>query len=129
VGGRGPEARATWRQVLEHAPHHPAALTGLEATLYAQAAATGTASDWEAVATHLGRMADAYSTEAHLAAWLHVQRADLMERKVGRSDVALGALERALQLDPGVGPVRNRLTRHAAALADWTRLAHLLEEE
>jgi tetratricopeptide (TPR) repeat protein len=129
IGGRGPEARTNWRQVLEHAPHHPAALTGLEATLYAQAAATGTSSDWEAVATHLGRMADAYSTEAHLAAWLHVQRADLYERKVGRSDVALGALERALQLDPEVGPVRNRLTRHAAALADWTRLAHLLEEE
>ena len=81
------------------------------------------------MAGHLGRMADAYATEAHLAAWLHVQRADLLERKVGRSDVALGALERALQLDPDVGPVRNRLTRHAAALAYWTRLAHLLEEE
>jgi cellulose synthase operon protein C len=129
IGGRATEARATWRQVLDHAPHHAAALAGLEATLYAHAAATGTTSDWEALASHLGRMADAYATETHLAAWLHVQRADLLERKVGRFDAALGALERALELDPGLGPVRNRLTRHAAAHGDWSRLARLLEEE
>jgi tetratricopeptide (TPR) repeat protein len=129
IGGRAPETRSTWRQVLDHAPHHAAALTGLEATLFAQATATGSTTDWDALATHLGRMADAYATEMHLAAWLHVQRADVLERKVGRFDAALGALERALELDPGLGPVRNRLTRHAAAHGDWSRLAHLLEEE
>jgi tetratricopeptide (TPR) repeat protein len=129
IGGRTTETRATWRQVLDHAPHHPAALSGLEATLFAHATATGSPNDWDALATHLGRMADAYGTETHLAAWLHVQRADVLERKVGRFDAAVGALERALQLDPGLGPVRNRLTRHAAAHGDWSRLAHLLEEE
>ena len=74
-------------------------------------------------------MADAYASETRLAAWLHVQRADVLERRVGRFDAALGALERALQLDPGLGPVRSRLTRHAAAHGDWSRLARLLEDE
>ncbi len=129
IGGRGPETRTTWRQVLDHAPHHPAALSGLESALFAQATATGSTSDWDALASHLGRMADAYATETHLAAWMHVQRADVLERKVGRFDAALGALERALELDPGLGPVRSRLLRHAAAHGDWSRLAHLLEEE
>jgi tetratricopeptide (TPR) repeat protein len=129
IGGRATETRATWRQVLDHAPHHPAALAGLESTLYAQATATGATSDWEALASHLGRMADAYASETRLAAWLHVQRADVLERRVGRFDAALGALERALQLDAGLGPVRSRLTRHAAAHGDWSRLARLLEDE
>jgi tetratricopeptide (TPR) repeat protein len=129
LGGRTPEARATWEQVLDHAPHHPAALSGLEAELLAQATASGSPSDWDALATHLGRMADAYATETHLAAWLHVERADVLERRLSRIDAALGALERALQLDPGLGPVRNRLTRHAAAHGDWSRLAKLLEDE
>jgi tetratricopeptide (TPR) repeat protein len=129
IGGRGSEARATWMQVLDHAPHHPAALAGLESDLASQALASGSASDWDALATHLARMADAYATETTLAAWLHVERADVLERRLGRIDAARGALERALQLDADIGPVRSRIVRHAATHGDWSGLAQLLANE
>jgi tetratricopeptide (TPR) repeat protein len=129
IGGRGAEARATWMQVLDHAPHHPAALAGLEGDLAAQALSSGAAADWDSLATHLARMADAYSTETTLAAWLHVERAEVLERRLGRIDAARGALERALQLDPDIGPVRSRIVRHAATHGDWSGLAQLLANE
>jgi cellulose synthase operon protein C len=129
VGGRGAEVRATWEQVLAHAPNHTAALSGLEAELMALALSGGAPSDWDALATHLGRMADAYGTETRLAAWLQVERAQILERQLGRIDAARGALESALRLDPGVGPVRDVLVRHVAAHSDWPGLHRLLDEE
>ncbi|HEY1693421.1 MAG TPA: hypothetical protein VGG39_14740 [Polyangiaceae bacterium] len=129
VGDRGSEVRATWEQALTHAPNHAAALKGLEVELLARAQAKGTPHDWEALATHLGRMADAYGSEKRLAAWLHVERADILEQRLGRVDAARGALDRALELDPSVGPVRDALVRHVAAHADWDGLAALLDEE
>ncbi|HEY8041183.1 MAG TPA: hypothetical protein VIF15_15360 [Polyangiaceae bacterium] len=125
----GEGARATWEQALVHAPNHAAALKGLEVELVARALAGNTAPDWEALAVHLGRMADAYGSETRLAAWLHVERAQILERKLGRLDAARGALERALQLDPRVGPVRDALVRQVAAHADWGELSRLLDEE
>ncbi len=53
----------------------------------------------------------------------------ILERRLGRLDAARGALERALELDPSVGPVRDALVRHVAAHADWGSLARLLQEE
>jgi tetratricopeptide (TPR) repeat protein len=129
VGDRGSEVRSTWDQALVHAPNHAAALKGLEAELTSRALASDAPTDWEALAVHLGRMADAYGSEKRLAAWLHVERAQILERKLGRIDAARGALERALELDPSVGPVRDALVRHVAAHADWGGLARLLEEE
>jgi tetratricopeptide (TPR) repeat protein len=129
IGDNGPEVRATWEQALAHAPNHAAALKGLETQLLAHALATESATDWEALATHLGRMADAYGSERRLAAWLHVERAQILERRIGRLDAARGALERALELDPSVGPVRDALVRHVAAHADWRSLADMLEQE
>ena len=46
---------------------------------------------------HLGRMADAYGSEKRLASWLHVERAEILERRLLRIDAARGALERALE--------------------------------
>ena len=129
TGDRSNEVRATWEQALIHAPNHAAALKGLEVELFARAHASGTPGDWDALATHLGRMADAYGSEKRLAAWMHVERAQILERRMGRLDAARGALERALELDPSVGPVRDALVRHVAAHADWGSLARLLEEE
>jgi tetratricopeptide (TPR) repeat protein len=129
VGDRGPEVRTTWEQALVHAPNHAAALKGLEVELVARALASDAAQDWEALAVHLGRMADAYGSEKRLASWLHVERADILERRLGRLDAARGALERALELDPSVGPVRDALVRHVAAHSDWGELARLLDEE
>ncbi len=129
IGDRSAEVRATWEQALIHAPNHAAALKGLEVELFARAHASGAPGDWDALATHLGRMADAYGSEKRLAAWLHVERAQILERRLGRLDAARGALERALELDPSVGPVRDALVRHVAAHADWGGLASLLEQE
>ena len=112
-----------------YAPNHPAALKGLEIELLTRALASGAPQDWEPLAAHLGRMADAYGSETSLAAWLHVERADLLERRLGRVDAARGALERALELDPSVGPVRDAVVRHVAAHSDWAGLARLLDEE
>jgi tetratricopeptide (TPR) repeat protein len=128
-GGRGAEARATWEQVLAHAPSHPAALKGLEAELMARAHASGAPKDWEAVATHLGRMADGYTADTRLASWLHVERAFVLERKLARVDASRAALDRALELDPRVGPVRDALVRHVAAHGNWGGLAQSLQEE
>ena len=128
-GTSSANVRATWEQALAHAPHHAAALKGLEAVLVARALSSNGPPEWEALATHLGKMAAAYGSEAELAAWLHVERAQILERKLGRVDAARGALEQALSLDPKVGPVRSALVRHAAAHSDWGTLARLLDEE
>jgi tetratricopeptide (TPR) repeat protein len=129
MGGRGDEVRAAWEQALEHAPTQPAALKGLETELVARTAASGQPRDWDALAAHLGRMADAYAGDPPLAAWLHVERARVLERKLDRAEAARAALERALELDPHVGAVRDAMVRHVAAHGDWAALARLLDEE
>jgi cellulose synthase operon protein C len=130
LGNRGPDAVATWELALAIAPSHAGALKGLEAELVARATAPGaTRREWEALSTHLVRMAEAYESEAPLAAWLHVERAQVLERRLERVDTARDALERAVLLDPGIGPVRDALVRHAAAQGDWGALVRLLDEE
>ncbi|HEY4015929.1 MAG TPA: hypothetical protein VGM06_21480 [Polyangiaceae bacterium] len=132
LGNRSADVRAAWQQALTHAPHHPAALKGLEAELTSRALG-GTApadwEDWELLAAHLAHMAEAYASDTRLGAWLHLERARILERKLGRLDAARGAFERALELDPRVGPVRDAVVRHVAAREDWGGLARLLEEE
>jgi hypothetical protein len=128
LSDRGEDVRATWEQALAKAPGHAAALKGLEAELWARAQ-SGSADANEALANHLARMADAYSQEPGLAAWLYVERASLLERKLHRPDAARAALERALELESATGPVRDALVRHAARHSDWSKLAALLAEE
>ena len=129
IGGRSDEVRAAWQQALEHAPHHAAALKGLEGELVARTLANGSPGDWEALAAHLGRMAEAYGGDARLSAWLEVERARVLDRKLERTDAARSALERARELDPRVGPVRDALVRQVAAQSDWGALVGLLDEE
>ena len=128
-GARSDAVRATWEQALAHAPNHAAALKGLEAELSGRAAHDGADASHEAYAAHLARAADSYASEPKLAAWLHVERAQILERKLGRTDSARGAFERALELDPATGPVREAFVRHVSRHADWTTLAKLFEEE
>ena len=128
VGARSDELRATWEQALALAPTHPAALKGLEAELVARTLASGSAQDWEALANHLGRMAEAYSSDAALAAWLHVERARILERKLDRVDAARSALEQAVALHPNAAPIREALVRHVASQGDWAALVRLLDE-
>ncbi len=116
LGERVDLARGAWEAALTRAPNHAAALKGLEAQITARALATdGTfapakrAEAYDALSVHLGRMADAYASAGKLAAWLHVEKAQILERRLGRVDAARGAFERALSLDSSVGPVRSRI--------------------
>ncbi len=129
LGGRGREVREAWEQALAFDPKHPAALKGLEIELWGRARAEPTARDWEAIAAHLGRMADAYADDPGLAAWLQVERSVILEKKLGRTDAARSAHERSLELDGGVGPVRSAFVRHVASQADWGSLCRLLADE
>ncbi len=130
AGDRHDDAREAWELALGRAPHHSAALKGLEVDLIRRAFAAEASEDaWEDLVAHLGRMADAYSAQPNLAAWLHVERARFLETRMGRVDAARGAFERALRLDPGVGPVRDAFTLHCAAHHDSARLANLLADE
>jgi tetratricopeptide (TPR) repeat protein len=124
-GEKKPAVREAWEQALALAPDHPAALKGLETV---RAGATDNAG-YEELAAHLARMADAYGDEKKLAAWLHVERAHLLDKKLGQVDAAWGALTRALELDPGIGPVRNAAVRHASAHKDAPLLVSLLDAE
>lgn len=140
AGDRTSDAREAWELVLARAPNHSAALKGLETELARRAFedhAGGGGDDsngaagqrWEDLATHLVRMADAYSAQPNLAAWLHVERAKILELRLGNVDGARGAYERALRLDGSVGPVRHAFTLHCAAHHDMARLAELFAEE
>jgi hypothetical protein len=129
AGGRSDEVRAAWQQALDHSPRHAAALKGLENELVARTLASSAPGDWDALAAHLGRMAEAYSGDARLSAWIDVERARVLERKLDRVDAARAALERAKELDGRVGPVRDALVRHLAAQADWSALVGLLDDE
>jgi cellulose synthase operon protein C len=138
AGDQVDEARDAWELVLGRAPHHAAALKGLEGDLGTRAyvpqedgsiVPTTDEDRWEDLVAHLGRMADAYSAQADLAAWLHVERARILELRLGRVDAARGAFERALRLDSGMGPVRDAFVLHCAAHHDTARLSALISEE
>jgi tetratricopeptide (TPR) repeat protein len=130
AGDRADDAREAWELALGRAPHHAAALKGLEADLVRRAFAEAADEDaWEDLVAHLGRMSDAFAAQPNLAGWLHVERARILELRLGRVDAARGAYERALRLDPGVGPIRDAFTMHVAAHHDSARLAALLADE
>lgn len=124
----GDTAKNAWELALVRSPNDAAALKGLEAEL-ADRTFSGAKDAAEALATHLAKMADAYAGEPALSAWIHVERAELLEWKLQKSDAARSALERALALDPSVGPVRNALVAHVARHSDANALATLLAEE
>src|SRR5581483_3090896 len=109
----GQPSKEEWERALAVRADHPAALEGLERTL-----------EGDALAVHLARMAELWAVEPKLAAWLHVERARLLPD----SD-AKDALRRALELDPGLGPVRSACVRHAVVRRDWPALATLLDAE
>ncbi|HEX3770282.1 MAG TPA: protein kinase [Polyangiaceae bacterium] len=118
-------SRAGWERVLALRPDHPAALRGLEGAL-ASADDAGTAA---ALADHLGRMSDAFAGQPALAAWLQVERADLLDRRLDQVDAAKSALVQALGFDRRIGPVRAACVRHAVVHRDGAWLVALLADE
>lgn len=129
VGDRSDAVRAMWETALTHAPEHAAALKGLEAELVARVNAKPSPEAYEALAVHLAHVADAYGSEPHLAAWIHVERAEILEKRLGRIDAARGAHDRALELDSGVGPVREAFVRHVSTRQDASALVIALDQE
>ncbi len=126
--------RAVWEQALARDSHHAGALKGLETELVtrthsaiAEPAQISEAN--QSLAEHLGRMADAYVSEPRLAAWLHAERAQILEWRLRNIDGARGALERAVSLDPSVGPVRDACVRHVSAHNDAAAAVVLLDQE
>ncbi|HEX8793829.1 MAG TPA: serine/threonine-protein kinase, partial [Polyangiaceae bacterium] len=122
-GAKPRSQREAWQSVLDAQPAHPAGLRGVESSLVADPKA---ATD---LATHLGTMAEAWAGEPALAAWLHVERARLLDRVSKEPDTAKASLLRALELDRSIGPVRAACVAHAAVYRDAAWTVALLAEE
>jgi len=120
--------QAAWELSLARAPNHSAALKGLESDLYARTLDDSTDS-WEAWILHLSKVSDAYAAQPELAAWIQVERALTLDFRLGRTDAARGAFERAIRLDPSSRPVRRAYAQYLASHGDYAALARALEEE
>ena len=116
------EAIAAYRDALALAGDHAGALFGLENALEATAR-------WEELADHLGRLALLAKEDPKLAAWLEVERAIVLDRRLKDRDGARAAFDRALELDVGIGPVRQASVDHAVQSRDDDRVGVLLEQE
>jgi cellulose synthase operon protein C len=133
--GQLAESRAAYAEALRLVPLHAASLRGLEAVVRRELATKPDRALAAVLATHLERLADAYAppSAAHaasrdgdgrLAAWIHVERADVLDRQLGQPDAAFVALQRAVAFEPAPGPVRGAFTRH---LVRHHRTAELVE--
>jgi cellulose synthase operon protein C len=120
--------RAAWESVLARSANQPSALKGLEHVL-ATDMAQGKPDAYLSYARHLGVLGEAYASQPELAAWIHVERARVLERQLGRDDEARGALERAMELDGSVGPVRNAMVEFLATHDDASGLLQMLDAE
>lgn len=120
------DVRTAWQRALEADPEHPEALRGLEDAL---ARLRPTDARARAMAGHLTRLADHADSAPTDAAWRHVQRADVLVRELGDREAAREALRNALDLDPGIGPVRTVCIDSAARHDDTAQLVLLLDEE
>ena len=128
------QAAGSIDQALEHYQHalslrpsHPSALRGLEGLLQL-VSRRGDAESAEALARHLEQMASAWEKDSRLAAWLHVERAVLLDR-IGRADAARAALQCAVRLDGRSPLVRRALTRHLSMHREHDALALAWAEE
>jgi tetratricopeptide (TPR) repeat protein len=124
AGGATPEkAVQAFRDLLATTPQHPGGLRGLERALRAMPRAPDSTIALDALATHLETMALAWRADRQLSAWLEVERAQILER-LHRPDAARAALEEAMELDGGLGPVRSAYTRHLIVHQDMGLLVN-----
>lgn len=119
--GPSVESAAAYFEALALVPDHAGALAGLETALEA----TGR---WSELASLLGRLAGLAGDSA-ASAWLQVERALIFDRRLGDAGTARSALDRALELAPGLGPVRQASVDYAVVHRDDALLASLLESE
>ncbi|WP_437335190.1 cellulose synthase [Sorangium sp. So ce394] len=116
--GRTSESCDAFTEALRLVPLHAASLRGLEIALRRESA-RGSEQAGKDLAAHLDRLAEAYAPgrgrpdgDAQLTAWVHVERAAVLDRKLHKPELALASLEGAIAFDPGPGPVREALRRH-----------------
>ncbi|MDB4944318.1 MAG: Exonuclease SbcC [Labilithrix sp.] len=121
TGAPSRESAAAFEAALALVPDHAAALYALEVALEAT-------ERWRDLAALLGRMAG-LAGEPSAAAWLHVERALVLDRRLGDLPTARAALDRALELAPGIGAVRHAAVDHAVGHREDARLASLLISE
>jgi tetratricopeptide (TPR) repeat protein len=119
--GVSDESVAVWNAALASVPDHPGALYGLEVAL-------DKVGQFGGLAEVLSKLAELVK-DNEVSAWLHVERALLLDRRVGDVASATAAFIRALELAPGVGPVRAAFVDHVFHHRDDARLAGLLESE
>ena len=121
--GQLAESRAAYVEAMRLVPLHAASLRGLEAVVRRELSLGADRGLAAVLATHLERPAEAYAPPAaghgsradgdgRLAAWLHVERAEVLDRRLGQPDAAFVALQRAVAFEPAPGPVRGAFTRH-----------------
>lgn len=119
--GASAASAAPFEAALALVPDHAGALVALEASLE-------TTARWPELAALLGRLAG-LAGEPQAAAWLHVERALVYDRRLGDAATARSALDRALELAPAIGPVRQAAVDHAFVHRDDARLGALLASE
>ena len=136
AGGRLVEANASYENALRLVPRHAASLQGLEITLRQAPSAHADPALVAQLTLHLDRMATAYLSgpdctdgDVHLAAWLQVERATLLDRVLERPAEARAALEQAVTLEPEPGPVRAAFNRHLIRHRDAPALGASLGAE
>ena len=115
------ESIDVWKEALALAPEHIGALYGYEVAL-------DKGKRHAELATMLGDLANLARDREH-SAWLLVERAILLDRVSDDAAAARGALTRALELSPGLGPVRAACVDYAVRHRDDAALAELLEAE
>jgi tetratricopeptide (TPR) repeat protein len=120
-GGPSVESAAAYGEALALVPDHAGALAGLGSALES----TGR---WSDLAALLGRLAG-LAGDPGPSAWLQVERALMFDRRLGDATTARSALDRALELAPGLGPVRQAVLDHALVHRDDAQVASLLESE
>lgn len=136
AGNQLPQARTAYLDALKFHRLHPAALRGLEAVLRRELA-SGKKDRAGELAEHLLRLAESYGASGErgkdadiaLAAWLHVERAEILENELKDSKLALESLERGVELEPNPGPVRASLVRHLVVHDNGERLGVALRVE
>lgn len=115
------ESINVWKEALALVPEHVGALYGIEVAL-------DKGRRHAELAGMLGDLANLTRDREH-SAWLLVERAMLLDRHAGDHAGARGALTRALELSPGLGPVRSACVDYAVRHRDDAALAELLEAE
>lgn len=112
---------AAYGEALALVVDHAGALEGLEAALESLGR-------WDELATHLGRLAG-LANEKETVAWFLAERAVVLDRRLADVASSRALLERAVELDPRIGPVRALAVDHAVRHRDDARLSALLEGE